>query len=113
MIKNLKALFPSILGLMLGGCLATAWAQSPGSPAGAARAEPAAVGCAHPCANKVAIGGAEPRPDSGLFCDPDAPSVESRSLLDATAEPAADKCAFIRSELGAFGDSQHGPLAAT
>jgi len=31
-----------VLGWMLGGCLAVAWAQSPGAPAGAARTEPAA-----------------------------------------------------------------------
>ena len=47
MIKHAKKCLLRILGLMLAGCLAAAWAQSPG-PAGATRAEPAAAADTEP-----------------------------------------------------------------
>ena len=47
MIKHAKKCLLRILGLMLAGCLAAAWAQSPG-PAGATRTEPAAAADTEP-----------------------------------------------------------------
>ena len=76
------------------------------------RPEHAAIGCAVYVSDQAAISGAKPRPDSGAVRQPNALPVESSTVLDAAAEPAPDERSVARSELGAFGESQHGTVAA-
>ena len=89
MIKNLKALFPSILGLMLGGCLAAAWAQSP-RPAGAIRVEPAGAETAPPPALRLS-----PRVRVQLIPQATLPTLEPHRIEPFLVEPLiVDETAF-------------------
>jgi len=81
-----KAFFLRILGLMLGGCLATAWAQSPG----AARAEPAAVTDSAPAPLRLS-----PRVRVQLMPQASVPALEPHLIEPFLVEPLiVDDTAF-------------------
>jgi len=81
MIKNPKKCLLRVLGLMLGGCLAAAWAQSPG-PAGTARAEPVATDSEPPPAQRLS-----PRVRVQLMPQAALPALEPHLIEPFLVEP--------------------------
>lgn len=85
-----KAFFRALPGLMLGGCLATAGAQAPGSPGGAARTGPAAVTDSAPAPVRLS-----PRVRVQLLPQAALPALEPHLIEPFLVEPLiVDDAAF-------------------